>query len=297
MVGLGGLAYLLNRLGDAARMKALREVATRMLPTSPWAPPPLLARPTPRLFEWSGGYVSHGMAYQIPGFLKLLRDGHAVRAVVLEASHTTDSDGMDYVFAYAFRDAGGTLRVIRKAAGIDTTHAALSSRSGQLSEYFDLDPHVGMELVVLVDPAAEDHVIYDALFVDEASVERSLRPKAPWPVVVDALPVATVATRSPNEARPVKQGPHTLEDLFDAVAANPDDDGPLLVLADALLERGLPQGEFIALDLKKDARGKVTGLARHRHQELFSAHSQDWTPPKSRGNSNRETERWQRRAM
>jgi hypothetical protein len=63
------------------------------------------------------------------------------------------------------------------------------------------------------------------------------------------------------------------------VAANPDDDGPLRVLADALIERGLPQGEFIALELGKDARGKVTGLARHRHQELLSAHAKEWIPP------------------
>jgi uncharacterized protein (TIGR02996 family) len=45
--------------------------------------------------------------------------------------------------------------------------------------------------------------------------------------------------------------------LYEAVYANPDDDGPRLVLADALQEAGDPRGEFIALQLARKAAGKT----------------------------------------
>lgn len=60
-------------------------------------------------------------------------------------------------------------------------------------------------------------------------------------------------------------------DLLAAIYANPADDGPRAVYADALIERGDPRGEFIALQLanRDDAR----------QRELLQRHEQAWTAP------------------
>ncbi|MBL9038239.1 MAG: TIGR02996 domain-containing protein [Archangium sp.] len=63
-----------------------------------------------------------------------------------------------------------------------------------------------------------------------------------------------------------------LQSLFDDVWARPDDDGVRLVLADALLERGDPRGEFIALQLMNG------GAGTERAVELLAAHGQAWVP-------------------
>jgi uncharacterized protein (TIGR02996 family) len=61
-------------------------------------------------------------------------------------------------------------------------------------------------------------------------------------------------------------------ELFASVYADPDDDGPRHVLADALSDRGDPRGEFIALQL--DRGRKRIGLAREL--ELQQAHASEW---------------------
>ena len=63
--------------------------------------------------------------------------------------------------------------------------------------------------------------------------------------------------------------------LFDAVAAVPDDDGPRLVLSDALLERGDARGEFISLQLLK-ARGASTPKQDARAKILEENHWRRW---------------------
>ena len=61
----------------------------------------------------------------------------------------------------------------------------------------------------------------------------------------------------------------TLVPLFDAVAADPDDDAPRQVLADALLERGDLRGEFIALQLLRARKAATPAQeAREAHHRL-----------------------------
>ena len=66
-----------------------------------------------------------------------------------------------------------------------------------------------------------------------------------------------------------------------AIAAHPDDDGPRLVYADALLERQDPRGEFIAVQCEA-ARLPATDPRRNelivRSTQLLEAHRAAWSP-------------------
>ncbi len=74
----------------------------------------------------------------------------------------------------------------------------------------------------------------------------------------------------------------TLGELLAEVYAAPDDDGPRLVYADALLERGDPRGELIALQIAR-ARGAITDEGRAREAELLAddARLAAWAQPVS----------------
>ncbi|MEO8699108.1 MAG: TIGR02996 domain-containing protein [Kofleriaceae bacterium] len=61
-------------------------------------------------------------------------------------------------------------------------------------------------------------------------------------------------------------------ELFAAVYAHPDDDGPRAVLADLLQEQGDPRGEFIALQLARGRDGKRT----RREAALLKEHGRQW---------------------
>jgi uncharacterized protein (TIGR02996 family) len=67
----------------------------------------------------------------------------------------------------------------------------------------------------------------------------------------------------------------TRDGLIAAVYAAPRDDGPRLVLADALTEQGDPRGEFIALQLAH-ARGELSMAKREQMQRLLSASGRAW---------------------
>src|SRR5204863_9945107 len=66
-----------------------------------------------------------------------------------------------------------------------------------------------------------------------------------------------------------------LDQLVADCLAQPDDDGPRLVLADALLEREDPRGEFMALQLR-DARGELAEPERKRMASLLRKHEKAW---------------------
>ena len=68
---------------------------------------------------------------------------------------------------------------------------------------------------------------------------------------------------------------HTVESLLAEVYARPDDDAPRMVLADALLERGDPRGEFITLQLVRGRDGEPT----ERESELLKKHGRSWLGP------------------
>jgi uncharacterized protein (TIGR02996 family) len=70
--------------------------------------------------------------------------------------------------------------------------------------------------------------------------------------------------------RKLSIGSQNLEALLGAIYDAPDDDAPRLVLADALLERGDPRGELIALQLRGD------GASKKRERELLDTHGKQW---------------------
>lgn len=66
-------------------------------------------------------------------------------------------------------------------------------------------------------------------------------------------------------------GSTNLEALLGAIYDAPDDDAPRLVLADALLERNDPRGEFISLQLRPSDRE-----TKARERELLQLHGKQW---------------------
>ena len=100
---------------------------------------------------------------------------------------------------------------------------------------------------------------------------------------------ATCAALEARFGRPAVDGAlaakrRTIEELLAEVHADPDDDGPRLVYADALLERGDPRGELVALQLAR-ARGELSDEARAREAELLAdpARVAAWAQPLSSG--------------
>ena len=61
-------------------------------------------------------------------------------------------------------------------------------------------------------------------------------------------------------------------ELLELIAAAPADDGPRRVLADYLLERENPRGEYIALSLEKSPSAEIV----KRRDELLAAHEVRW---------------------
>lgn len=75
---------------------------------------------------------------------------------------------------------------------------------------------------------------------------------------------------------PPEQGPvdsPRVRALFDAVYADPDDDAPRAVLADALLELGDPRGRFIHEQLRRAASGERSSQEERR---LLERHEDAW---------------------
>lgn len=74
----------------------------------------------------------------------------------------------------------------------------------------------------------------------------------------------------------------TLRGLLAAARDDPDDEGPRLVLADWLDERGDPRGEFVRLQVRR-ARLDVNDPSResveHCEAALLSQHGDDWLGP------------------
>ena len=101
--------------------------------------------------------------------------------------------------------------------------------------------------------------------LDVAVARRPVEPRATRPEqeLERQLAVAIAALRKPVR---------TVESLLAEVYARPDDDAPRMVLADVLLERGEPRGEFIALQLARGRDGEPT----ERERELLKQHGKRW---------------------
>ena len=98
---------------------------------------------------------------------------------------------------------------------------------------------------------------------------------APTPPILVEIAHAFVARRA---AAASAQPRAELADLLAAVYADPDDDGARLVYADALLERGDPRGELIALQcrLAHAPDSPDAKQLRRRIRELLDSHGKLW---------------------
>ncbi len=86
---------------------------------------------------------------------------------------------------------------------------------------------------------------------------------------------ATARALTAAIAKPTANGRGDVDALMAECLAHPDDDGPREVLADVLLEREDPRGEFIALQLRA-ARGEVSEVERKRMTVLLRTHERAW---------------------
>lgn len=77
----------------------------------------------------------------------------------------------------------------------------------------------------------------------------------------------------PNASRDAR-----VDALFEQIARAPDDDGSRMVLADLLLERGDPRGEFISLQLARE-HGDESERTKGRLRILLGRHARQWLPP------------------
>lgn len=81
-----------------------------------------------------------------------------------------------------------------------------------------------------------------------------------------------------------------IEELYRAVFAAPEDDGPRLVLADALQERGDPRGEFISLQLQTPRAQR----SERRMQKLLERHRSEFLRGLAPAVMPEATQRWER---
>lgn len=102
-------------------------------------------------------------------------------------------------------------------------------------------------------------------------LERVGDPVRPWLDEPDAAPAGDAAPE-------VDAAPAVDAELLALVYADPDDVAARHVLADALLERGDPRGEHIALTLADDP----SGAARERADALLREHHRSWLGPLAR---------------
>lgn len=85
--------------------------------------------------------------------------------------------------------------------------------------------------------------------------------------------------RRPGAAHPTVDRPERDEaQLLEAIANAPDDDAPRRVLADVLLEKTDPRGEFIQLQLDAEA-GIASQRAIERLQAVYERSANAWVPP------------------
>lgn len=94
-----------------------------------------------------------------------------------------------------------------------------------------------------------------------------------WPVEPELSPLAR--DRLAKLDQRIAGHAEVIDALVEAVRAAPRDDGPRVVLADALSERNDPRGEFIALQLEHE-HGRLSLAQRERMQRLLVAAGSRW---------------------
>jgi uncharacterized protein (TIGR02996 family) len=170
-----------------------------------------------------------------------------------------------------------------------------------LSAYEQVPPdgRIARALVVMFELDAPDfsaavlnsEALFGRLFERHAddATEAALRAVAPylWEPDSQEIGVAKVvfprrvelaATEQAVYRSPQRGSSPSVEGLWNAVLASPDDDVPREVLADALQEQGDPRGEFIALQLREH-RGQASEAEITRAQALTKKHGKAWLGP------------------
>jgi uncharacterized protein (TIGR02996 family) len=71
----------------------------------------------------------------------------------------------------------------------------------------------------------------------------------------------------------------SIEDLLAQVGARADDDETRLVLADALMEKGDPRGDFIALQMRAHRGESLAKAEVTRERKLLKTHEKEWLGP------------------
>jgi uncharacterized protein (TIGR02996 family) len=112
--------------------------------------------------------------------------------------------------------------------------------------------------------------IYERLCKQLARIATGLAPPKSPPAGERAV-LASITAKLDRVKRPAR----TIEALLADVYAHPHDDAPRMVLADLLLERGDPRGEFIQLQL---ARGRDGEPSPHEAL-LVKLHGKRWLGP------------------
>ena len=103
--------------------------------------------------------------------------------------------------------------------------------------------------------------IRQELSAEVRRVAATLEPLDPPPLVIEIAKLV----------EPLRKAARSADALLADIYANPDDDGPRLVYADLLLERGDPRGELITLQLERG-----DGQPTPREQELLKKHGRQW---------------------
>jgi uncharacterized protein (TIGR02996 family) len=126
-------------------------------------------------------------------------------------------------------------------------------------------------LAAIGDPRAK-HGRGEIVLRARVSGARGIDPSA-VETLLSAIPDGVPAAVDPSELRQlIGARKATIDDLFATVYRDPEDHGARAVLADALLERGDPRGELIALQTAKKRSFR-------RERELVREHGAAWLGP------------------
>ncbi len=106
----------------------------------------------------------------------------------------------------------------------------------------------------------------------ERGLARRRALREPERVTLEALLATLGAPSARPGGHPTPDSARHIAALLAACLEDPDDTGPRLVLADALLERGDPRGAFISLQLRDD----LEPVARKRMAALIRQHDKQW---------------------
>lgn len=125
----------------------------------------------------------------------------------------------------------------------------------------------------IVERPTSKHALVRAYFADALpAAAKSIENYGARALPVETREAARALIASLAEPPAPTRARADLEPLWAECLAHPDDDGPRVVLADALLERGDPRGELVSLQLSP----ALDDTQRKRASALLRQHEKDW---------------------